>query len=435
MKPEKPGFCLGKVSSAFRAGTRPEQRALPEKKPGFWPDASNDRPAVLVVCNTFRPWGLGGLENIRLELTRRYQFVRPIVLTDLLDSHSDGLPLPVEVHRVPLLGTGLLGRIRSSLVHRGANVMVDRAISLLPTVLRLCRNHGVRCIECGNSNLGFVGYLAHRRLGIPYIMHVSSSQDPVVVGNYGHFSRPISRLMLKHAAAIIALSDSTRQYVRGWVHDPARVHTVRMGVDNVRFSPGPCELAADLAPRLQDRTALLSVSRLVARKGIDTVLRAIPAIAHAVPDVLYVIVGDGPDRSRLEGLARSLQMTDRVLFAGARTGDELVNLYRACRLFVLVSRFQEGLGIVALEAAACGKPVVVGDRGGQPETVEHGVTGYSVPAESVQAVADACVNILCNSALAQAMGQAGLSLATTMSWDRAAEAVEQHLLAAMQYDS
>ena len=396
---------------------------------------SAEPPNVLVVCNIFRPLATTGIEILRVELTRRYRSVRPVVLTGEYDPHPDAEAVPVEVHSVPILGTTLLGRARSALAHRYANVMIDRAMSLLPTVRRLCREHDIRCIEYGNSNLGFLGYLAHHWLGIPYAVWVNSSEDPVVAGTYGNFSRPISRLAFKHAAAIITPSYSTQQYVRSRVQDPERVHAVQMGVDVTRFSPGPLDPPADLAPLLRGRSIMLSVSRLVESKGIDTVIQAVPAIAAAVPNVTYVIAGDRPDRIRLEAMTRELKLEDRVIFAGRRSGDELIQLYRSCRLFVLVSRFQEGLGMAALEAAACEKPVIVGDRGGQPETVEDGVTGYCVPAESVQAVAEACIDILSNPDRASAMGRAGRDLAAKMSWDTAASAVESRLLAIMEQGS
>ena len=384
-----------------------------------------NRPGVLVICNIFSPSATTGIEILRVELTRRYRAVRPIVLTGDYDDYSKARTVPLEMYRVPMMGGGPLGRIRSALLHRYANVMIDRAISLLPAVRKMCREHDIRLIECGNSNLGFVGYLAHRWLGVPYAMWVNSSEDPVVTGNYGRFSGSVSRLALAHAVAIITPSYSTQRHVQCHVSNPEKVHAVQMGVDTSRFSPGPPTLPDDLTRVLANRTVLLSVSRLVTRKGIDTVIKALPSISQTVADVLYVVVGEGPDRSRLESMATELGVGDRVLFTGERAGDELVSLYRACQLFLLVSRFEEGLGMAALEAAACGKPVVVGDQGGQPETVEHGVTGYCVPAESIRAVERACVDILSNPALARSMGRAGGNLAATMSWDRAAEVVEQ----------
>ena len=390
------------------------------------------RPNVLVVCNIFRPLATTGIEILRVELTKRYSSVRPIVLTGLYDNHPEAPISPIEVHTVPVTETNLIRRTRAALASRWANVMIDRAVTLLPSVRRLCRQYPIQCIEFGNSNLGFLGYLARRWLKVPYALWVNSGEDPVVSGEYGRFSGPMSRTAFRHAAAVITPSYSTQRYVQDRIEDPTKVHAVQMGVDDSRFSPGPPELPKDLAPALMGRTILLSVARLVEPKGIDTVIRALPAIASQVPDLLYVIVGDRPDRTRLENLAQSLGMSHRVLFAGSRRGDELVGLYRSCQLFVLVSRFEEGLGMAALEAAACGKPIVVGDRGGQPETVDHGTTGLCVPAESVEGVADACVAILTDTNNAEAMGRAGQKLAATMSWDRAAKTVEGHLLQVIQ---
>ena len=170
------------------------------------------------------------------------------------------------------------------------------------------------------------------------------------------------------------------------------------------------------------------------RKGNDTAIRALPAIAETVADVVYVIVGDGPDRGRLRELASDLGVGDRVLFAGERHGVELVGLYRSCDLFLMLSRGPEGLPLTLVEAAACGKPVIVGDLIGQREAVEDGVTGRLVPLDSPESVSAACTQLLTDAGLAEAMGRAGRARAQSMSWDQAAAASEKLLLSVMGAD-
>ncbi len=398
------------------------------------PTAHDDRPAVLVLCNTLHAPAVDGIGKVRLEITRRYRSVRPIVLTGRLEDQRQEPPYPVEVHRAPLDGDGPLSRLRSSLLHRLTNVMLQRAVSMVLPALRLCSRYDVGVVVCGNSNLGFVGYLINRLRGVPYVVEVYNSGDPVIDGKYGRFSGLMSRLILKHAAGIVGNSNAVRDHIRNSAPDSERVHVVRLGVDDSVFSPGPGKPPEELGAQLRGRRVLLSVSRLVERKGNDTAIRALPAIAETVADVVYVIVGDGPDRGRLRELASDLGVGDRVLFAGERHGVELVGLYRSCDLFLMLSRGPEGLPLTLVEAAACGKPVIVGDLIGQREAVEDGVTGRLVPLDSPESVSAACTQLLTDAGLAEAMGRAGRARAQSMSWDQAAAASEKLLLSVMGAD-
>lgn len=388
----------------------------------------DNRPAVLVLCNTLQAPALDGIGKVRLEMTGRYRSVRPIVLTDRLQDNRHEPGYPLKVHRVPLDGDGPFSRLRSSLLHRLTNVMLQRAVSMLFPALRLCNQYDVRAVVCGNSNLGFVGYLINRLRGIPYVVEVYNSGDPVIEGKYGRFSGLISRLTFKHAAGIIGNSNAVRDHIIQSTPDPERVHVVRLGVDDSVFSPSPSGPPEDLAAQLLDRRVLLSVSRLVERKGNDTVIRALPEIAKTVANVVYVIVGDGPDRDRLGDLANELGIGDRVLFAGERHGAELVSLYRTCDVFLMLSRGPEGLPLTLVEAAACGKPVIVGDLVGQREAVEDGVTGRLVPLDSHESVSEACTQLLTDVDQLEIMGQSGRARAQSMSWNQAAAASEELLL-------
>ena len=259
------------------------------------------------------------------------------------------------------------------------------------------------------------------------MIDVHNIGDPAINGKYGLLSGPLSRLALEHASAIVGVSNGVREYVQRSVADRAKVHVVYMGVDDSCFAPGPGELPADLTAQIGGRHMLLSVSRLIERKGNDTVIRALPVIAETLADVVYVIVGDGPDRSRLEGVAREMRVQDRVVFAGGRHGHELVSLYQACDLFLMLARGPEGLGLSLIEAAACGRPVIVGDLIGQREALEDGVTGRLVPLDSPNSVSEACIQLLTDPDLADAMGRAGRTRAKSMSWDGATATLEKLL--------
>src|SRR5207244_13456776 len=138
---------------------------------------------------------------------------------------------------------------------------------------------------------------------------------------------------------------------------------------------------------------LLSVGRLQRRKGHDVAIQAVAALRSRCPNVRYVIAGDGDERQRLERLVGEHHLEGRVLFAGIVADADLPAFYAACDVFLLPNRVDdgdiEGFGIVFLEAAASGRPVIGGDSGGVPEAVERDVTGLLVDGASVEAVADA----------------------------------------------
>jgi phosphatidyl-myo-inositol dimannoside synthase len=163
--------------------------------------------------------------------------------------------------------------------------------------------------------------------------------------------------------------------------------------------------------RLDGRFVILTVGRLVERKGHDTVMRALPRVAELVPNVSYLIVGDGPHEARLRSLARELGIEHRVVFCGQVPEDELVAYYHACDVFAMISRElsddTEGFGIVFIEAAACGKPTLGGRSGGIPDAIADGETGMLIEPGAVDSLTTALVSLSGDRALARRLGEAG----------------------------
>jgi phosphatidyl-myo-inositol dimannoside synthase len=155
-------------------------------------------------------------------------------------------------------------------------------------------------------------------------------------------------------------------------------------------------LSSEGSVRHSDGASLLTVSRLDSgdrSKGIEHVLQALRLIIDRIPDVRYTVVGDGGDRSRLQAMARRLDVQDVVHFAGLVSSSKLALAYRACDVFVLPSN-QEGFGLASLEAMAAGKPVVAAAAGATPEVVVNEVTGLLVPYGDVYALSQAICRLL-----------------------------------------
>ena len=178
-----------------------------------------------------------------------------------------------------------------------------------------------------------------------------------------------------------------------------------MQQDKVRLLPnaiqaqryGTARKSDELARRygLNGRTALLTLGRLAAgerTKGFDEVLEILPRLAKRMPEIIYLIAGEGDDKTRLQRKAKELGITDRVVFTGMVPEDEKPDLYRLADVYVMPSR-GEGFGIVFLEAMACGVPVVASKVDGSREAVRNGELGLLVdpskPDEIETAVMDA----------------------------------------------
>jgi phosphatidyl-myo-inositol dimannoside synthase len=202
------------------------------------------------------------------------------------------------------------------------------------------------------------------------------------------------------------------------------------GVDLAEFRPGAG------GPRIRsefriapERPVVVCVSRMVPRKGQDTLIRAWPAVrARAPGDPLLMLVGDGPYRATLERLAARLGVSDTVLFTGPVDRDDLPACYDAGTIFAMPCRTRrggldvEGLGIVYLEAAATGLPVIGGDSGGAPDAVLDGETGYVVPGRNTKVLEDRLVELLSDPAGAAAMGEKGRAwIDREWTWDRVSD--------------
>ncbi|NLD85806.1 MAG: glycosyltransferase family 4 protein [Actinomycetales bacterium] len=244
----------------------------------------------------------------------------------------------------------------------------------------------------------------------------------IVASTHGHEvgwsmlpgSRQILRLIGDSTDAVTYVSDYTRHRFASAFGPHARLVHQPGGVDTDRFRPDP---AARKAIRerygVADRDVIVCLSRLVPRKGQDMLIRALPEIARRVPGAVLVVVGGGPYRRTLEGLARRHGVTDRVIFTGRVPAEEIVDHHRMADVFAMPCRTRgggldvEGLGIVYLEASACGVPVVAGRSGGAPETVLDGRTGAVVDGTSLADITDAVAGILGDRPRSAAMGMRG----------------------------
>jgi phosphatidylinositol alpha-1,6-mannosyltransferase len=229
-------------------------------------------------------------------------------------------------------------------------------------------------------------------------------------------------------------------YVSAWCRDriapalspdaAARMQRLSPGVDPQRFHPG-CG-GADVRRRwgiAPDAPVVACTARMVRRKGQDVLLEAWPRVLDVVPDARLLFVGDGSHRTSLQRtVSESPELARSVVFTGSVPWSEMPAHTDAGDVFAMPCRTRlgglepEAFGIVALEAAACGQPVVIGDSGGAPETVLDGETGFVVAPHEVRAVADRLGELLTDRVLARAMGERGRDrVVQDWTWQRSGE--------------
>jgi phosphatidyl-myo-inositol dimannoside synthase len=203
-----------------------------------------------------------------------------------------------------------------------------------------------------------------------------------------------------------------------------QIRLIPNGVDSDLFFPAEQDDELLAKHQVGGRKVLMTVARLAERKGIDKMIEAMPAILRKAPETVYLIVGSGPERSRLEALRDSLGLQRDVIFCGSPSYADvsaIVRYYQSCDIFVMPNRTlpageTEGFGLVFLEAGACGKPVVGGRAGGAIDAIEHGESGFLVDSQSASEIADATLRLLGDPALAARMGAAGRRRAEHSTW-------------------
>ena len=219
-----------------------------------------------------------------------------------------------------------------------------------------------------------------------------------------------------------------------WLYgaDAAKIVVIPCGVDLNLFGPVPQDEARQILGLPAKRRVVLFVGRIEPLKGIDTLLRAMALVAHNLPgdqeDLSVIIIGGAPgagagqvkqELERLESLRVELGIDHLVTFLGAQNQDTLVYYYSAADMVVVPSHY-ESFGMVALEAMACGTPVVASQVGGQAFLVQDGVTGFTVPVDEPEALAEKLTVLVVDYQLRHKLGQQALAVAQQYAWENIA---------------
>jgi phosphatidyl-myo-inositol dimannoside synthase len=369
-------------------------------------------PRTLIVTNDFPPQ-VGGVERFVFDLADRLPPDRIRVLAPRQSGDvefDDTLDFPVE--RLP----------------RGRILPPKR---LRRRIAEAIRAESTDVVLFGHAlPLGVAGPLV-ASLGVPYALLTHGAE--YWLAQIPPFSYSF-RYATSRASRVFVISTFTGRTIRRVV--PAGVPMVMLppGVDTKRFRPDIDGAWVRRVLAVADRPMILSVSRMVPRKGQDVLIDALPLVQRAVPEAVLVLVGDGADRATLEGRVSSARLGPSIVFAGEVTDENLPSFYAAADVFATPCRTRwhglevEGFGIVFLEAASSGLPSVAGDSGGAAEAVVHGVTGLVVDGADPRPVADALIGMLTDGPRATSMGHAARARAeTTYDWELIVERLSRHL--------
>lgn len=254
-------------------------------------------------------------------------------------------------------------------------------------------------------------WLVSKVFNIPYCLFTHSLEINTKVGLKGKIKRSIA---IKGANRVFSNSSFTQGIVKK-LGVPLRKTTILHPGISKSFlinsaKTSNCDIKEKLG--LKKKKIVLTLSRLVERKGIDKTIEAIALVRQEIPDIVYVIAGDGPYRNALEELMKKLHLQDNVVFTGYVTEDKKAFYYNAAEIFIMPNRELEngdveGFGIVFLEANAYRKPVIGGKSGGVVDAIVDGKTGLLVNPTDAKEIAFAIIRLLGNKDYATQLGVQG----------------------------
>jgi phosphatidyl-myo-inositol dimannoside synthase len=353
---------------------------------------------ILLITNDFGP-RTGGIETFVIGLLERIVDCKVVVFTS---SQGDTSEYDQEW-----------------LKKFGVQVIRDRSKILLPSwrVVRRAKE----IAQAQNIDVIVFGAAAPLALMAPQLRKAGVKK--IIALTHGHevwwakifpFNMAMKRIG-NSVDNLTYLGEFTRQAISRSLSQKSADAMVKIapGIDTSHFTPQADATRRRSELGLDGKKIIISVGRLVHRKGQDKLIQALPIILRDIPNAHLLLVGEGPYRAHLEKSVEKLSLKESVTFVGRIFYDDLPSYLSASDVFAMPSRSRffglevEGLGIVYLEASACAIPVVAGLSGGAPDAVQEGITGLCVDGTNINHIAEAVIHICSDSKRATKMGAAG----------------------------
>ncbi len=372
---------------------------------------------LLLITQDFPP-KTGGIETYSFELAKRFQNnVNKFGVVAPSHPHASvtDSEMPFEVVRVS---------IKDSLLPVVAPIVL----------LNLIGNGRFDTVLHAQWQTVIASIITKKLIGYPKKIFVSAHARELLIepfsGQGGFFSKQLHTLrrkLLSQVDGFFPVSRYTSHLLAKEGVQKDKIQVVENGTDPLFFAP---KSTKTLAKKLQveNKKIIFSVCRLVPRKGMDSVLKALEKIVQRDPNVVYLLGGSGPDTSRLKVLCNNLGLKDHVKFLGRISEQELPYYYSLADVFVMPAKNNppdvEGFGIVFLEANACETPVIGSRTGGIPDAIVDGETGLLVDENDLEELIAAIMKLITNTDLARKMGQAGRKrILSEINWDISAQRI------------
>lgn len=339
---------------------------------------------------------------------------------------SDTLPVQDWVVLAPLLPVGVSEKEVPYRIYRKkfySKWFWPHWVKLIWLIASIVRTEHIRCIIVGQIlPIGSAVRIASFFLGIPYIISVHGMDLGMARRKYRKYM--LAKGLIRNAHTFLANSSYTVDLLRQFGADQERITLVYPCADIPRVEH--IKRTGDAYP------ILLTVTRLVKRKGIQDVIEALPGVLKVFPTCKYVIVGGGRMRSELEQSVRQRGLDSHVIFAGSVTGVQKEQYYRECDIFIMTPYEEngdvEGFGTTYLEANSFGKAVIGTKSGGISDAVTDGVTGILVEERSIDKIREAILHLAQDPNYASRLGTQGMSrVKSEFQWAMQAKKIEKIL--------
>ncbi len=401
---------------------------------------------TLLITLDFYP-KIGGVANYYFNLCQNLSEDKILVLTELMEeletSNQKSETRNQKLEISPLLSSGDNSRDNKADRPKGENKKLGEGVNfkiireslmsnwawphwlpMLKAISKIIKQEKIDILWAGDIwPTGLAVYLNSIFSGKPYIVSIHGRDLLLVKRN--KLKSFLAKIILKRAAVVTANSQSTSKIVESFGVSKEKIKVVYPGVEKQEYKNTTClparqgiqEYKKTVIKKynLVGKKILLSIGRLVERKGFDKVIEAMPEVLREVKDVVYVVVGEGPDRGRLEQKSKKAKNQENketeIIFAGQVSDEEKWAWLELCDVFIMPARAGEddveGFGIVYLEAAVAGKPVIAGKSGGASEAVIDRETGILVEPENHEEIAGAIIKLFKDEGLRKKMGGQG----------------------------
>ena len=259
----------------------------------------------------------------------------------------------------------------------------------------------------GKSSFTF--WFTSKILNLPFCVLAHGKEVNLKLGVYEKF---LKGFILRHSNLIICHSNFTKNVVKKIGVKSKKIFLSYPAIDTRDYKKTD-KIHSQLNKEiLLNKKIILTIGRLIERKGIDNTIKALKNVINFFPNIIYLVVGDGPFRGELEDLTNNLELNEYVKFVGYIAEEEKVNYYNLADIFIMPARELEngdveGFGIVFLEANCYEVPVIGGNSGGMPDAIEEGASGFLVDPLNIADISSAIIKFLKDEGLIKTMGTLG----------------------------